>query len=375
MASKAKKGGAANKKPATDKAQPIASEPKVEPNPVIDEQPASTTPSEPSVEPTPAENSCNKENCKSYKKCDVYENCNHYKVANYRNSYMWAVGITSVLIIAMTFVLCYRFSSTQDAIKQLQIETHNSSKDVFKSIYSKLEQSPVNCDSLISIVSTNPELATQIKNYDEVKGIIIGLANNLAYKELADELKKDSLLINRQIADNLNSTNALLEMQFNRIQNEYETLALWAGILTIVFLIFSFYSMFKTDDMLRQGKEGLNILKDEETKIINDLHDKQENYKQVSDSRLSAVLNKVEQINNTLDAAMQSLESRIAALELRKQTIETVFDQANSNAEKLQKTVTSLGKKEEDAEKIITKLNGLVEKFEQKLKELGGQKQ
>ena len=32
---------------------------------------------------------------------------------------------------------------------------------------------------------------------------------------------------------------ALLELEFNKIQNEYETQEIWTGILTIVFLIFS----------------------------------------------------------------------------------------------------------------------------------------
>ena len=57
---------------------------------------------------------------------------------------------------------------------------------------------------------------------------------------------------------------ALLELQFNKIQNEYETQEVWTGILTIVFLIFSFYSLFKSEEMERQGKKALHSIEESE---------------------------------------------------------------------------------------------------------------
>ena len=57
---------------------------------------------------------------------------------------------------------------------------------------------------------------------------------------------------------------ALLELQFNKIQNEYETQEVWTGILTIVFLIFSFYSLFKSEEMERQGKLALHSIEESE---------------------------------------------------------------------------------------------------------------
>ena len=50
---------------------------------------------------------------------------------------------------------------------------------------------------------------------------------------------------------------ALLELEFNRVQNEFEALEIWAGILTVIFLIFSFYSLFKTEQLENQSREGV----------------------------------------------------------------------------------------------------------------------
>ena len=50
---------------------------------------------------------------------------------------------------------------------------------------------------------------------------------------------------------------SLLQLEFNKMQNEYESLEIWAAILTLVFLIFSFYSFFKTEHLEEQGRQAL----------------------------------------------------------------------------------------------------------------------
>ena len=62
-------------------------------------------------------------------------------------------------------------------------------------------------------------------------------------------------------ADTDESIRHLLELEFNKIQHEYDVLAFWGGILTIVFLIFSFYSLFKGEEMNRQANEALGDLR------------------------------------------------------------------------------------------------------------------
>lgn len=58
----------------------------------------------------------------------------------------------------------------------------------------------------------------------------------------------------------LNNLRVLLEDQNDKIRHEYEAMQIWCGILTILFLVFSFYSLFKADDLVSQGKSGLREL-------------------------------------------------------------------------------------------------------------------
>lgn len=53
----------------------------------------------------------------------------------------------------------------------------------------------------------------------------------------------------------------LLELEYNRIQNEFEAIEIWTGILTVIFLIFSFYSLFKTEQLENQSRDELLKLK------------------------------------------------------------------------------------------------------------------
>lgn len=60
---------------------------------------------------------------------------------------------------------------------------------------------------------------------------------------------------------------SLLDLEFNRIQNEFESFEIWAGIITIIFLIFSFYSLFKTEQFERQGKDTLDFIRKAEDEV------------------------------------------------------------------------------------------------------------
>lgn len=53
----------------------------------------------------------------------------------------------------------------------------------------------------------------------------------------------------------------LLDLEFNRIQNEFEAIEIWTGVLTVIFLIFSFYSLFKTEQLENQSKDELKRIK------------------------------------------------------------------------------------------------------------------
>ncbi len=61
---------------------------------------------------------------------------------------------------------------------------------------------------------------------------------------------------------------SLIDLQTERMREEFSTLSLWASVLMIIFLIFSIYAMFKGDDLQNQGQRIL----DKVTKSADDAH-------------------------------------------------------------------------------------------------------
>jgi hypothetical protein len=106
------------------------------------------------------------------------------------------------------------------------------------------------------------------------KAIIDSLHASSSIKDVTDLVKS----LNSHYADTetykiSDDIKAILDLEYGRIQNEYETMELWCAILTIVFLIFSFYSLFKTEDLNKRANDAVDHLKELEAdadKITND---------------------------------------------------------------------------------------------------------
>lgn len=73
---------------------------------------------------------------------------------------------------------------------------------------------------------------------------------------------RDEINYNQDIIQTIENVEKLLHLEFAKIQEERNALTLWIGIITVVFLIFSFYSMFKSDDLVKQSQDGLNDIKE-----------------------------------------------------------------------------------------------------------------
>lgn len=117
----------------------------------------------------------------------------------------------------------------------------------------------------------------------------------------------------------------LLDNQFFRVRQEYEALQTWCAILTIVFLVFSFYSLYKADDMVKQGRKGLNeietIRKDGQTNIyiirkdaetfVSDMKNVIENQVQTMNEKMNEVEKKIGDESSQIDKDLKRLQTEV----------------------------------------------------------------
>lgn len=126
-------------------------------------------------------------------------------------------------------------------------------------------------------------------------------------------------LINASNTIDVNQSNErisnLLESEFSKIQSEYEILNLWCALLTVVFLIFSFFSIFKANEMANQSENALNNMR----RIGNAVHSKADEIeKEINQQKtnISKISNEVSSVANQKDALSNDIQS-IRNIELK----------------------------------------------------------
>lgn len=187
---------------------------------------------------------------------------------------------------------------------------------------------------IISIAAFLSSISLIVLTYNFFKGQKAIVDNNrIAICQVHSMLKankntKDSLQYNDylsyRVEIHMNEIKSLLELQSANIKSEFSILSLWAGVLMIIFLVFSIYSMFKTDELLKQSREGLKAIENAEEKAA-DVITKVE-------TKTDEELNKVSQKAN---------EESMKIQENAQQTIEEVKKDIDSMRESFASEVAS----------------------------------
>lgn len=134
---------------------------------------------------------------------------------------------------------------------------------------------------------------------------------------------------------------SLMEMEFEKLQNDFNFISLWAGLITIVFLIFSIYSIFKTDEMLKKSEKVYEDIKSKSDVIDNFTKNIQKKYrselktlKKESDDFIKELTQKISMLNERL----VSIDSLIKKAREDSQTDDAV--QASSEEQSTQEPQT-----------------------------------
>ena len=190
-----------------------------------------------------------------------------------------------VLLIMVCAFIIYLFSSnktlleSQEKIKECHTEHIQKADSLYVNLitYNKeLTCKLLECntriwaDSLIK-QSLKGNRTLSKAQYKELSNLLSIHFENLDvfHKEYDSKIQRDSLLLGIE-RDLLNGqTKTMIDLHLNKIEHEYSNITMWAAILTILFLVFSFYSIFKMDELIQQGNEGVKDIK--HLKCVGDL--------------------------------------------------------------------------------------------------------
>lgn len=173
-------------------------------------------------------------------------------------------------------------------------------------------------------------------------------------KDTIIQRDKDDIIL-LKLQDKEESINGILEQGYNKILSEYESVEIWVGIITVVFLIFSFYSLFKTEQFERVSREATHRI----SKKADDWDQKEKYYEsQLKElkGKLKATLNdtqrKTDELEETFNNSIENA-TKLMQDETKKLTDNVIHI--------IEITIQKHGEKLENQEKLLTKLKNDVE--------------
>lgn len=231
--------------------------------------------------------------------------------------FLWVAVVVSVVVIAVVCVFSHKMS-----------ERHNKIVDYHNEYLQKIDSVS---QQYIAFLSDS----TVVKNSSD--------------KDLKDQARQMmSLMISDADKVERENIKEMLDLEFARIQNEYETLALWGGILTIAFLIFSFYSFFKTEELHAQARNALDKL--------HNINIEAEKEKNSIDEKIKAAERTVTDKILTLQQQVNNEETRYSNM------VKTVSTASATAIEKIKRSVS------ESEEKISSQVTAKVDRVNEVIK-------
>lgn len=232
----------------------------------------------------------------------------------------WFCGCFIATLIILVSYLCYSittFKNSQERIVTEHLE-HLANVD---SIFYDIKKVILSTDS--GTIANAPVLLAQLQN--------------------------DSALMRREIMLSQEEKMNLVALHVDKIDNDYSQIGIWGGILSIIFLIFGFFAIFKIEETKAEAKSTLEDVKNQKEKASAEIKELQEQAAQVNES-----YNSIRQSNETFIADNTQVFNELIT------TINTDHSQAQESLERINKLLVEVESKNKQYDLSIKQMNGLM---------------
>lgn len=203
-----------------------------------------------------------------------------------KSSYVWVILIVTLLACVAFAYLTISYKNNFEEIISVQKKDHQATLDALDKVH-------------------NPYIRK----------------NDVFFKELGEHLDNHAA-----------RTEALLQLEYGKLQSDFNFISIWGAVITIVFLVFSIYSMFKVDQLQSQSQDSYNK--------IADFHTKAHELSNEIDSELTASKKKITEETEKSIKAIQDKTKK--AIDDQSKSIQEDFDKRFNEQMKKIKEVTNL---------------------------------
>lgn len=232
-------------------------------------------------------------------------------------------GVIIVTLIILTGYLCH-------------------STKIFKDSQAKIVNEHLN--HVMKVDSIFYDMKTVILSNDS--GVI---ANS---KVLLSQLQSDSALFRREVLLSQEEINNLVALHIEKIENDYAQIGIWGGVLSVIFIIFGFFAIFKIEETKADAKDVLSDVKEQGLNASNEIAKLQDqasnlnNYlstiKQDSDSFISNKAEELKTLTQDVDKTQAESRQKLERISILLKEVETKNNQYHWSIETMSSQMKQL---------------------------------
>lgn len=142
---------------------------------------------------------------------------------------------------------------------------------------------------------------------------------------LLSQLQKDSALFKREILLSQEEMSNLVELHIDKIENDYAQIGIWAGVLSVIFIIFGFFALFKIEESKKDAKDVFENIKAQSNTTTGQINELQSQA-----SELNTFLNEIRNEGTSF------IQRKTEEFEELKKKLNNILGQSFQDSEKIQ---------------------------------------
>ena len=168
------------------------------------------------------------------------------------------------------------------------------------------------------------------------------------------QLQKDSALFKREIQLSQEEMNHLVSLHLDKIDNDYSQIGIWGGLLSVIFLIFGFFAIFKIEETKVEAKNILDGVKEKGEKATDEIKELQNQA-----SELNTFLSSIKQDGNSF------IENKTKEFGTLTKDINDVHIKSNESLDKIINLLEEVEVKNKQYNLSIDNMTDKIKEFEE----------
>lgn len=162
---------------------------------------------------------------------------------------------------------------------------------------------------------------------------------------LLAQLQNDSALMRREILLSQAEESNLVALHIDKIDNDYSQIGIWGGILSIIFLIFGFFAIFKIEETKAEAKNTLDKVKMEGDNASAQINELQTQAGQLNDlfNSNNQKARELDELITVINTKNSLAEERIARINKLLMDVESKSEQYDSSIKQMNDVMGQLG--------------------------------